>query len=338
MDKKETTKLILKCLVTLALLTFLVARVNIADSFRTILLAKINLTAFAFCLMSFNFFSSALNLNNIVKSIGKSGVYSESLKVTYVTQFFSFAGFGEVFASGVKFKYLDQICKTEPLVKTEKLSVLVYEKIVMVFATFLLTAISLLCFFSELGGHVASLSFGSSPRFFLSFTVAGILLFSLIVLKRVFQAHWDHIWVSLTKLMGDSGLLGRLLITNAFIYTNNILINYLVFRSLDVNVQLADIIFLYFFLFISQFLPISIGGLGVKENIAVYIMLLCQITPEQSVAYSMICLCLTMVHSSLGGVLYLLDHFKHVRGHASIASTGYSSPDNESQNRIFMRS
>jgi uncharacterized protein (TIRG00374 family) len=168
--------------------------------------------------------------------------------------------------------------------------------------------------------------------------VAGVLLLSLIVLKRIFQDHWDHTRIALNKLVGDSSLLGLLLITNALIYTNNILINYLVFRSLDVNVQLADIIFLYFFLFISQFLPISLGGLGVKENITVYIMLLCQISPEQSVAYSLICLCLTMVHSCLGGFLYFLDHFKHVRGDVSIVSTGYPSPDNESQNRIFMRS
>lgn len=312
MDRKRLLIFFLKCSVTLGLILFLLSRVEFGESIRILKSARIGLTLIAFVLMSFNFLAASLILNQIVHAVKDEGRYLKTLKINYITQFFVFSGLGELFGSAVKFKYLDQITDRSRLSTAEKVAIILFEKLATVSVTLLLASLFALLLFSDMRPLLAAFSFNLGALYvsMILIALAGVLL---TVLKRksghIFRPLHDVI-----KVFGrNSALLVKLFFAAGFIYCNNIIINYIVFQAADAHgVTLSNVIVLYFFIFLVQFLPISIGGLGVKENIVVFVMVFYNLTPEQSVAYSLICLILTMIHSLLGGTLALVDHYKNL--------------------------
>lgn len=105
---------------------------------------------------------------------------------------------------------------------------------------------------------------------------------------------------------GRRALLGALLISVLF-NLMNILVNYLVALSLGVHLSLW-----YFFAFVplisfSLTLPISLGGLGVREGTYVLLFGQAGVPPEKALALSLAYYAITVVTGLLGGLLYAVE-------------------------------
>lgn len=105
---------------------------------------------------------------------------------------------------------------------------------------------------------------------------------------------------------GQRALAWALVVSVLFNLTN-ILVNYLIALALDVHLSPW-----YFFAFVpiisfSLTLPVSLGGLGVREG--TYLLLFGQagVAPEQALALSLAYYAITVVTGLLGGLLYAIE-------------------------------
>ncbi len=95
-----------------------------------------------------------------------------------------------------------------------------------------------------------------------------------------------------------------------------ILVHYLVARAVGMDLSLV-----YFFLFVpllslTLMLPISFGGLGVREGVAVLLLGQVGVNEAQAVAYSLGIYAITRITGLFGGVLFLLESIGKLRQQA----------------------
>jgi uncharacterized membrane protein YbhN (UPF0104 family) len=296
-----------KTLVAGLLIALLLSRVSMMELMETFSSSHLYLVVLAFLLMTFNFLAASLNLSWILASFSKKGRFPETLRVTYITQFFVFSGLGEFFGGLVKFRYLNHITRGETLSAAEKATVVVVEKAAGVIVTLWLTVLFLFLFRSELRPLITKVHLSNHAAYLLLGLLSLSLLFSRAA-RGLIVPHVHRFIALIAAVVKNHRCMVVLLLGNTFMYFNNILINYLVFDAVQVPaLGFSTLMVLNGFIFLSQFLPISIGGLGVKENVIVYVMVLFHVSPEQSVPFSLICLFLTMCHSMFGGLLFLIN-------------------------------
>jgi len=110
---------------------------------------------------------------------------------------------------------------------------------------------------------------------------------------------------------------GQALAYSALFNTLLVLLNYLTAYAVGMRLGLA-----YFFLFVpvlslTLMLPISIGGLGVREGVAVVLFTQAGVDEAVAVAASLAVFGVSRATSLLGGLLYLLQSMRDLRARGS---------------------
>jgi len=80
---------------------------------------------------------------------------------------------------------------------------------------------------------------------------------------------------------------------------------YLVSISLGLDISFMTLAFMVPVIFVLIGIPISIGGLGVRENVIVFLLLSFGVANEKAVAFSLIVLFIHIFNAALGGMVYL---------------------------------
>ncbi|MDE2059294.1 MAG: flippase-like domain-containing protein [candidate division NC10 bacterium] len=119
-------------------------------------------------------------------------------------------------------------------------------------------------------------------------------------LYEAVQQYWTH-RPALLLALGLSLVLQSLVIT----------IFYLISQALNLSVPLR-----YFFLFIPlisviSMLPISVGGLGLREGSAVYLFTRVGLDSAGALSLSLLWFAVTVLCSGLGGIVFLVGHSQH---------------------------
>ncbi len=87
-----------------------------------------------------------------------------------------------------------------------------------------------------------------------------------------------------------------------------IVIYYFLSLSLGMEVSLMTFAFIVPVVFVLTGIPISIGGLGVRENIIVFLMTRFGVSNDQAVAFSLLVMFLTLFTAGIGGIIYLFKN------------------------------
>jgi uncharacterized protein (TIRG00374 family) len=80
---------------------------------------------------------------------------------------------------------------------------------------------------------------------------------------------------------------------------------YFISISLGLDISFMTLAFMVPVIFVLIGIPISIGGLGVRENVIVFLLLSFGIANEKAVAFSLIVLFVHIFNAAIGGIVYL---------------------------------
>jgi len=89
------------------------------------------------------------------------------------------------------------------------------------------------------------------------------------------------------------------------------------FVSLYLKIKLSYIVFLFLnpIILLSTILPISIGGIGIRENLAVFLLQEFGVDQNTAVIFSLINLAIILINASIGGITYIFKNiFYRSRG------------------------
>jgi glycosyltransferase 2 family protein len=125
-------------------------------------------------------------------------------------------------------------------------------------------------------------------------------------LNLPFGAKIRQIIAAFLAFQGHRHVLGRALVLSALLQVNVIIHYYLIARSLSLPVP-----FLGFFLIVPlatvlTMLPISVNGIGVRENVYIFFFAAFAVSAPEAVAFAWIAYGLVVLQGLFGGMLYAL--------------------------------
>jgi uncharacterized membrane protein YbhN (UPF0104 family) len=90
---------------------------------------------------------------------------------------------------------------------------------------------------------------------------------------------------------------------------------YFVSKALELNIGISTFAFMVPVTYVLSGIPISIGGLGVRENTIVFLLVSFGVLNEKAVVFSVIILFIHIANGAIGGLIYLLRNlFFRTRG------------------------
>ncbi len=92
---------------------------------------------------------------------------------------------------------------------------------------------------------------------------------------------------------------------------------YFISIALKLNVSFLTYIFMVPVIFVIIGIPISIGGLGVRENVIVFLLLAVGVQNEKAVVFSLAVLFIHIFNAALGGIVYLIKNIFFVSNNIS---------------------
>ena len=294
--------------VTTVLLLLLLGRVKLGESLRIVGGADALQLCLALLLMGCNHVMMGFNLTTYADAFGKRGRLRQALVVHYITNFFSFTGLGETVGTLVRYGLLDQIPGTGRFTSQQKVAILLAEKVLSASVTLALSVVLLACFARDecmdLAGmvRVRPVLGGTLLAFVGAFAAVGLVL----GFRHQTQDYLFDLWKSIYQIFRKPWVLPILLGRNVLMLLNAILIMQVVLQSIHISsLGLGALVALYTIVYLSQFVPFTIGGLGVRENAVVYAMGFFGVAAEQSLAFAVVCLLLSAIHSVCGAALFL---------------------------------
>jgi hypothetical protein len=111
---------------------------------------------------------------------------------------------------------------------------------------------------------------------------------------NLFRGKWIHLFL---------GLLFTFLAQGFYI-----VIYYFLSLSMGLEVSFMTFAFIVPVVFVLTGIPISIGGLGIRENTIVFLLTRFGMANEQAVAFSLLVMFLTLFTAGLGGIIYLFKN------------------------------
>jgi len=81
---------------------------------------------------------------------------------------------------------------------------------------------------------------------------------------------------------------------------------YFISISLGLDISFMTLAFMVPVIFVLIGIPVSIGGLGVRENLIVFLLLSFGVANEKAVAFSLIVLFVHIFNAAIGGIVYLI--------------------------------
>lgn len=100
------------------------------------------------------------------------------------------------------------------------------------------------------------------------------------------------------------------ILLSLIIQTGIILIYYVLIRALHLTIPLADLFLFLPIISMISMIPISLGGLGLREGISIYLFQKVGVDPAHAMGLSLAWYLILVGTSALGGVIFALRNFK----------------------------
>lgn len=269
-------KVALKLLISLGLLFFIARQIDIQKLFTT--LSSINIFYFllAFLLYNLSKIISAIRLNYYFKEIGIDLELRHNLRLYYLGMFYNLFLPGGIGGDGYKAYILNRYYNKK---LSSIVAALFFDRISGLVALIFLAA--LLFLFSR---------YAIAPLNYLAFAVAtgSYPLFYLISRKKKLFMHY----FSTTNTLGFLVQFVQLLSALALLF------------SLDPTLPIIEFLVLFLISSVVSVLPITIGGVGVRELTFLYGLKFLHIPPDSGVVFSFLFFLTTLFASALG-VLFI---------------------------------
>ena len=265
-------KVALKLLISLALLWFILQQIDINRVIAT--LSSVNILYFflAFLLYNLSKIISAIRLNYYFKEISIDLPLWQNLRLYYLGMFYNLFLPGGIGGDGYKAYILKKHYnrKLAPILKA-----LLFDRISGLVALIFLAA--LLFLFSR---------YALTPLNYLALTVAIAIypLFYLISRKKELFMHYFNITNTLGFLVQFVQLLSALALLLA----------------LDPSLPIIEFLVLFLISSVVSVLPITIGGVGVRELTFLYGLKFINLPPDSGIAFSFLFFIVTLLSSAIG--------------------------------------
>ncbi|WNF35842.1 lysylphosphatidylglycerol synthase transmembrane domain-containing protein [Bacillaceae bacterium IKA-2] len=126
-------------------------------------------------------------------------------------------------------------------------------------------------------------------------------------LTGIFGSRLDSFYETISTYKNERGLLVKVLLFSLLFQLSFVLVTDMLFRAFDVNVSfLAQLGFVSVISLLTM-LPISIGGIGVREGAYVYLFALVGVHETVSVAVSLLFFILVLIGTSFGVVYWIVE-------------------------------
>ncbi len=265
-------KVALKLLISLALLWFIIQQIDIKRVIAT--LASINIFYFivGFLLYNLSKFISAIRLNYYFKEIGIDLPFWHNLRLYYLGMFYNLFLPGGIGGDGYKAYLLKKHYKKKlgPILKA-----LLFDRISGLIALLFLAA--LLFLFSR---------YAIAPLNYLAPAVA-ITIYPLFYLisskKEIFMRYF-----TITNILGFLVQFIQLLSALALLF------------ALDPHLPIIEFLVLFLISSVVSVLPITIGGVGVRELTFLYGLKFINLSPNSGIAFSFLFFLVTLLSSAIG--------------------------------------
>ena len=80
---------------------------------------------------------------------------------------------------------------------------------------------------------------------------------------------------------------------------------YFISRSIGINLSIIHFIFIVPLVSIVSSIPISIGGIGIRENTLIFLLIALGVAKNKALTFSIIVLLITLLNAVLGGLIYI---------------------------------
>lgn len=292
----------LKLVVSLGLLAFLASRLDLTQLWDRYSSVRLGLLAVGIAFLSFQAGWSALKWRVILKADGAAARFLFLWKTYLIGNFISL--FLPTSFGGDIYRVYAVRAMSKTLAKGA--SSVLFDRV-----TGLIALISIAC--------VASL-FLPDNRYawgiaglYAAFILSFVLITSDYVLRRLPEPKSRVARFPLKVLRSFNtyrrarwGLLG--IVALAFVFQMNIVvINYFYAHALRIDVAFTKLLVIIPLVYLTEVLPISINGLGVRESAFVSAYVLIGRTAEEGLAVSLLVVTLRYLMGSVGGVLLLID-------------------------------
>ncbi len=269
-------KLIIKLFITSFLLYFVFLKVDINQVLSITKQSNYFYLFLAFLFFNFSKIVSAIRLNYYFKEIGVSLKFKDNLMLYYLGMFYNLFLPGGIGGDGYKAYLINKHFK----VKLKDI----------------ITAL----FFDRLSGLIGLIFLGSLLFMFSSyniypFNILNILLFLLIIPFFYFLSRYLNKFLLFFKHTLFLGIVVQLF---------QLLSAYFILLSLHQNSYLIEFLVLFFISSILAVLPITIGGVGIREITFLYGLSFIGLNADKGVVFSLMFFVITLI-SSLIGVLFL---------------------------------
>ncbi len=265
-------KVAFKLLITLALLWFIIQQIDLKRVIATLSSVNIFYFLLAFLLYNLSKIISAIRLNYYFKEIGIDLPLLKNLRLYYLGMFYNLFLPGGIGGDGYKAYILKKHYNRK---LTSILKALLFDRISGLVALIFLAA--LLFLFSR---------YAITPFNYLALMVAiGIYpLFYLISRKKELFMHY----FTATNTLGFLVQFIQLLSALALLF------------ALDPSLPLIEFLVLFLISSVVSVLPITIGGVGVRELTFLYGLKFIKLSPDSGIAFSFLFFLVTLLSSAIG--------------------------------------
>lgn len=276
MDLKKNLKIFLKIFFTVFALFFIFQRVELKEILKTFEKCKKIDLFFAFVFFNFSKIISSVRLNLFFKNLGFKLKEIDALRLYYIGMFYNLFLPGGIGGDGYKIYLLKRAN---------------FADFKSLFQATLLDRIS---------GLIPLIIFAGILFFFsnLSSRFEWLIFFDIFVLILIFPLLWGiykFLFKRFYNLLFSSTLLGFL--TQFF----QLLSAYFIAKSLFIEDDfLIDTLFLFLISSIVAVLPISFGGIGLREGVFLYGFFLLNLPAQKGVAFGIIFFLITAISSFVG--------------------------------------
>jgi uncharacterized membrane protein YbhN (UPF0104 family) len=275
-DLKKNLKIFLKIFFTVFALFFIFQRVELKEILKTFEKCKKIDLFFAFVFFNFSKIISSVRLNLFFKNLGFKLKEIDALRLYYIGMFYNLFLPGGIGGDGYKIYLLKRAN---------------FADFKSLFQATLLDRIS---------GLIPLIIFAGILFFFsnLSSRFEWLIFFDIFVLILIFPLLWGiykFLFKRFYNLLFSSTLLGFL--TQFF----QLLSAYFIAKSLFIEDDfLIDTLFLFLISSIVAVLPISFGGIGLREGVFLYGFFLLNLPAQKGVAFGIIFFLITAISSFVG--------------------------------------
>lgn len=299
--KSNTLKFILKLAISILLLFFIFRFVGASKLYNELLKANLYYIAAAVSFVVLQIIFKAIRWNAIINIFNKSINLPSSIVYTCISLAFAFvtpARLGEL----VKVKYL--VDKTK-LGYPKSLMTVVIEKIFDVIASVLFILIGF--------------SFLREVRFYAAYAILGLILYTMLLILILAYLHKIPLLINKILPKKYKSNIKNLSITRKF-YIKSLLLSILlwlilciqaffILKALNVpQISFYAVAAVVPLMALSSMLPISIGGIGVREIVAISFFSLIGAPAEKSAVFSLMFTFATFgVISVIGAILYVKE-------------------------------